>query len=169
MCLNCCIDKDDGKVTFMAVEGYGEMLSGITKFFDEKHLHRIDSIINEHGGNKQLIEVASFSVSSILQNQSIIEIDYCNIDVEGGEMSVLKSIDFSNVQIKLFTIENNYNTNEVHDYLKPKGYSLIGKLGADEIYELNSKKYLVKIYIGICEVRKKLGKIKRRLKGQLSK
>ena len=68
-------------------------------------------------------------------------IDYCNIDVEGGEISVLKSIDFPKTIIKVFTIENNYNTKDIRNHLKPFGYSLITKIAGDEVYELSSKRY----------------------------
>lgn len=139
--LNYCISEKKAVLQFLSVSGYGEMLSGLINFFDQKHQDRIDKIIAEHGGSKTLIDIPSLPMKNIFEQQSITQIDYFNIDVEGGEMSVLNSIDFSKVKIKVFTIENNNGTRHVRHFLKPKGYSMIGKVGADEVYELNSNRY----------------------------
>ena len=141
VCLNYCISDKMEELQFLSVSGYGEMLSGLINFFDENHYNRIETIIKEHGGSKTIIDIPSMPLKDIFAQHSITEIDYCNIDVEGGEMAVLNSLDFSKVCIKVFTIENNNRTNRVRDFLGPKGYKLIGKLGADEVYELNSKRY----------------------------
>jgi len=139
--IKCCISEQPGEFDFLIVNGYGEMLSGLIDFFDEKHLTRIDKIISEHGGSKEIIKVPAHPIKTILSEKGIYEVDYCNIDVEGGEMTVLKSIDFSAVKIRVFTIENNYGTNNVKKFLTTKGYRLIGKLGSDEVYEHHSKRY----------------------------
>lgn len=151
--LNYCISEEKGMLQFLSVAGYGEMLSGLVNFFDQNHHDRIDNIIAEHGGNKILIDIPSLPMKDIFAQQSISQIDYFNIDVEGGEMSVLNSIDFSKVTIKIFTIENNYRTKQVRNFLKPKGYSLIGKVGADEVYELHSKRYDLMIQWRIDKVK----------------
>lgn len=144
-CINCCIYEKQEILKFVSVSGYGEMLSGLVDFFDEKHLDRIDKTIKEHGGRKIIIDISGFPVKDILEKESITSIDYCNIDVEGGEMSVLNSIDFSKVKIKVFTIENNYRTKMIRNFLYPLGYKLIGKLGADEVYEYQSRRYALMI------------------------
>jgi|SRR6185312_11485084 len=141
ICINCCVNEKKEILKFLSVSGYGEMLSGLMDFFGEKQLDRIDETIKEHGGNKIVIEIPGFPVKDILEQQSITSVDYCNIDVEGGEMSVLNSIDFSKVKIKVFTIENNYKTKMIRNFLYPLGYKLIGKLGADEVYEYHSRRY----------------------------
>jgi FkbM family methyltransferase len=152
LCLNYCISEKKGELQFLSVSGFGEMLSGLINFFDEKHLNRIESIINEHGGNKTVINIPSIPLKDIFIQNSINEIDYCNIDVEGGEITVLNSIDFCKVKIKVFTIENNNRTTHVRDFLRSHGYKLIGKLGADEVYELNSKRYDLMIHWRIKKI-----------------
>lgn len=165
--LNCCVSSRRGTVKFLSVSGWGSMLSGIKDMFDQRHFERIDKIIEEHGGNKTIIEVPALPLEEIFDQHSITTIDYCNIDVEGGEIGVLKSIDFSKVKIRVFTIENNYRTKQLRKFLVPKGYRLIGKLGADEVYELNSKRYGLMLKIKIGEVRDFIGRTKRGLKRRI--
>ena len=61
-------------------------------------------------------------------------IDYCSIDVEGSELEILKSIDFKKANIRVLTVENNYNNEEFKKYMNSQGYKLKMKLGADELY-----------------------------------
>lgn len=167
-CLNFCISDKLAQLDFMAVSGWGEMLSGLTGFFDERHFERIDQIIEEHGGGKQVIKVEAFSLRDIIEKYAPVRIDYCNIDVEGGELSVLKSIDFSKVEIKVFTIENNYGSKDVWKYLKSHGYQLIATVGEDEVYELQSKRFLLLAGMKFKRIKKYLGLIKRNLKQRIN-
>lgn len=148
--LNCCVSDKPATVKFVSISGYGVMLSGILEFFDEKHIERIDQTLKRHGGEKEIIEVPALPLQHIIEQHGIQSIDYCNIDVEGGELQILKSIDFSEVDIKVFTVENNDGTKDVRDFLYKFGYSLIAKIGADEVYEKHSKRYLM-----ICKQRLK--------------
>lgn len=141
ICLNYCISSKPGIFRFLSVTGYGVMLSGLIDFFDKKHVKRIDQAIAEYGGSKTEVNVEGIPISDILETHSVESIDYCSIDVEGGEIAVLNSIDFSKVRIKVFTIENNYGGNQVKKFLKPYGYKLIAKLGSDEVYQWKSSRY----------------------------
>lgn len=167
--LNYCISEKKSILQFLSVSGYGEMLSGLISFFDQKHHNRIDKIIEEHGGNKTIIDIPSMPMKDIFEQQSITQIDYFNIDVEGGEMSVLNSIDFSKVKIKVFTIENNNRAKDVRNFLKSKGYSLIGKVGADEVFELNSKRYDLMVLWRIKNATNYLSLLSRTIRGKFFK
>ena len=59
-----------------------------------KHLERIDETIKDYGGKKEIVDIEALPLSDIFENYGLKSIDYCNIDVEGGEISVLNSIDF---------------------------------------------------------------------------
>lgn len=98
-------------------------------------------------------------MKEVFEEHSVTVIDYCNIDVEGGEMNVLESIDFSKIKIRVFTIENNYGTNVVRNFLKPLGYKLIGKLGADEVFALNSKRFDLIVKLKIKQVKNYISKV----------
>jgi hypothetical protein len=68
------------------------------------------------------------------------DIDLVSIDVEGAELSVLKSINFDKVNINCFLIENNYGLTSETEFLKSKGYSLVGNIQWDAVFVKNTFK-----------------------------
>jgi FkbM family methyltransferase len=50
------------------------------------------------------------------------DIDFISIDTEGSELDVLKSFNINDYNIKLFIIENNYNSSEIEEYLNNHGW-----------------------------------------------
>jgi len=134
-----CIAEKNGRSIFLKIEGYSEMLSGLVDDYDLRHLYRIEAEIQQYGGKKQEIEVECFNVNDMLAENNISFIDYCSLDVEGAEFSILKSIDFKNIIIDVFTIENNYGTSDIRNFMHSKGYDLIACLGCDEVFRLREK------------------------------
>ena len=75
---------------------------------------------------KQIRKKAKFNVK---------EIDYCSIDIEGGEYSILEKFDFSKYPIKVLSLENNKpNEDKYNLFLGDKGYKFIDYVGVDEIW-----------------------------------
>lgn len=132
--INIAVSDFDGKAEFYNITGYPDMLSGLKQDYDPKHLERANKEINECGGNLTTTEVNVCKLQTILDEYKITNIDYCSIDVEGAELSIVKSIDFNRINIKLFSIENNYNTNDVEKYLLNWGYILHKKIEFDDIF-----------------------------------
>ena len=64
-------------------------------------------------------------------------IDILSIDIEGGELNLLKSIDFMKYKIKVITVENNYNNPFYKTYLEGQNFTLYRKEDCDEIYVNN--------------------------------
>lgn len=131
--LNVCIGNGNRTVKFTKIEGYSEMLSGISDSYDQRHLERINHEIAAKGGTKTEIDVAMITLDSIdnLKGQNI---DFISIDTEGNEFDIVKSINFDALQISALVIENNYNDDRIRNYLQDFGYSLIHKLDCDEIF-----------------------------------
>jgi hypothetical protein len=75
-----------------------------------------------------------FKLQTILDEHNISDIDYCSIDTEGSEFNIIKSIDFDKTNIKIFSIENNYGTDDIKNYLETKGYILYTKIQWDDIF-----------------------------------
>jgi FkbM family methyltransferase len=140
ICINGCIFNNEGTADFLQINGYSEMLSGITVTYDEKHKKRIDSEIKKFGGKKKIIKTPTFTFNQICKKTNFNHFDIVSIDVEGSEKIILKSIDFNEINIDFIIIENNYNGNEIKNFLAKKGYKLVKKIGGDEIYHLQNKK-----------------------------
>ncbi len=70
----------------------GRNVKRIVGLFDEKHLNRIRETVKFHGGKFSIEKVVSISGKALVERCHLKEIDYCNIDVEGGELDVLRSI-----------------------------------------------------------------------------
>lgn len=135
-CVNVCISNENTVLDFTVVEGYAEMLSGITTNYDSRHLERIRREVKERGGAINNVQVPSRTLESLIDESGVSEYDFCSIDVEGSEIDVVKSINFDKVKIKYFTIENNYRLEDINKYLSSKGYDCIHRLEADDVYRL---------------------------------
>jgi hypothetical protein len=64
------------------------------------------------------------------------DIDIISIDVEGGELKVLKGLDLNKYKIKVFVIENVFNDPSISDYLKQYNYILDKRIDYNEYYKL---------------------------------
>ena len=131
--LNCAVDDVEGTFDFIANTGYTEMLSGIARHYDRRHHDRKDREIKYMGGSSTVIQVGTRRLESIFEEYNINKIDYISIDVEGGEFSVIKSINFNKVFIDIVGFEGNYSdlTPPIIKYLEEKGYNYIGRLECD--------------------------------------
>ncbi len=131
--INACIGDDNKKVRFTQIEGYSEMLSGITGNYHLKHLQRIDEDLSKKGGKRTEIDVDMITLDSIegLKNRKI---DFVSIDTEGNEFEILKSINFKALDITALVIENNYRDLRLREYLEPLGFSMIHRLASDEVF-----------------------------------
>lgn len=135
-CFNVAVSQKEGKVQFQRILGEAEMLSGMFHTYDERHVKRIEKEIEQHGGEKQIISVMSIPFSNLIERENI---DYVSIDVEGAEMEVLQSINFSKHNITLLSVENNYNSEDIPNFLKQKGYTLHTIIGHDWFFVKNVK------------------------------
>jgi FkbM family methyltransferase len=135
ICVNACISNETKKVNFLQVDGSPEMLSGILEFYDKRHLARVDLEIQRDGGSKKIVEIDSYTYKDLVEKYEIPNhVDYLSIDVEGGEMGVLKGIDFNSYSFGVIGIENNFGETYVIDYMKGFGYQKVDKFGADDIF-----------------------------------
>ncbi len=131
--LNICAGENNQIINFTKIEGPAEMLSGVTDSYAPEHLKRINKEVSSHGGSMETIEVKMKRLDSI---EGITDrvIDFVSIDTEGNELGVIKSIDFNNINISCFVIENNYNDHEMIRLLQEHGYEHIAKLRCDDVY-----------------------------------
>ena len=122
--INCAIDENDGEAEFIFNKGYTEMISGLKSHYDSRHFNRLFSENKHFGSSTEIIKVPTKTLSSILEELKINNVNYLSIDVEGAEFSVIKSIDFEKVFIDVIGFENNYNdiSMPIIKYLEDKGF-----------------------------------------------
>jgi len=109
--------------------------TGKTLVFNEvavKELSTIDAFSSNdrHGKSRQgrsrnTYEVSTISLTDLLKKHSApADLDYLSIDTEGSEFAILKNLDFSQYQPKIFTVEHNFtkNRSEIYELFCGNGY-----------------------------------------------
>ena len=111
---------------------------GETFYYENGPINQQNSLILDK--DKKKIQIKAYKLETLLNNFSILNIDYLNIDVEGIDFKVISSLNFSKYRPKLISIEQNiYNSekiikNECHEFLTKKNYFLASKIGVTCIY-----------------------------------
>ena len=131
--LNDAISEEVNEVEFMEVtEGLTQM-SGINNNFFERNIN----IISKNSVSK----TKSFKIKTITFDQVISknsEIDYLSIDIEGGEMALLNSINFNDYEIKVISVENNIpEIQNFKNFFDDKNFIYFDRVGQDEIFYNN--------------------------------
>jgi FkbM family methyltransferase len=143
ICENYAITNMEGKKEFLDINGYGKGLSGLVDKYDPRHINRINREIKDpRNKSHQIVSVDCNTLSKLLEKHNITHVDFCSIDTEGNELEILKTIDFKKYNFNIFTIENNYKTKDIKEYMTKQGFVFVKKVGADEIYrnkDFNSK------------------------------
>lgn len=129
--LNVAIGSQPG-VTKFRIAG---MLSGIVTSYCAEHEQRI---LREFGDDCAEIEIPVMDIASILAERGITQVDYISIDVEGGEIEILKNLQSSGVKIRALSVENNYRTREIPLLAAALGMEKLGELEADDMYVARS-------------------------------
>ena len=105
-----------------------------TFYYENSPINQQNSLLKKNDNQKK-IEIRLCKLEEILSNNKIKDVDYINIDTEGTEMDIIKSINFKKINPILLTIEDNeIFTNfdlkkEKIQYLKNKDYELINVIG----------------------------------------
>jgi FkbM family methyltransferase len=129
--VNGCVGSPPGGRKFGRVRGNLEMLSGLIAEYDPQHEARISRDLAKEGGSIEVIDVDCFEFNELLDRHGIKHVDYLTVDVEGGEGSIIRSIDFSRFEISVIGIENNYGDDANRKYLSKRGYKFHSRVGDD--------------------------------------
>ncbi|MEX0950745.1 MAG: FkbM family methyltransferase [Gammaproteobacteria bacterium] len=132
--LNACITDYDGEAGFLDISGRAEMLSGLIDKYDPRHVRRIHKSLKRLGGEKKEIRVKCLTLASALHQYGFENIDYLSVDTEGGELDIIRSIDFNAIPVTAISVENNYFDYTFRDCLGGFGFELVAVLGVDEVY-----------------------------------
>jgi FkbM family methyltransferase len=127
-------DSDNGEIEFSMVRGP----SGVdTLSFVETPDYHFKRIISE-GGIIEKTVVPIRTLSSILDEIGIIQIDCLTIDIEGGELKALKGANLNKIKPRVIMIEDNsggINT-EANDFLLSLSYQKKYAIGCNTIYSI---------------------------------
>ena len=130
--INCCISN---KRPFVAKFQIAGPLSNRISLINEHFQNRVDKDIGTT--KKTIIYVPCFSLYTILKAININKVDYFSLDVEGGELEVLKGINFNKIKINTFSVEhNNYQDPkiQIRQFLEANNYRLTKDVGDGDSY-----------------------------------
>ena len=127
--LNLAISSSEKEVEFYDVhEGLAQM-SGI----NDINYSSKDIVEKDIRSKIKKYKLKTTTFDKIIPLDEVI--DYLSIDIEGGEMEVLKSIDFKKYTIKVISVENNNPDNiDFNYFFKEKNFSFFDRIGVDEIF-----------------------------------
>jgi len=134
ICENVAISANKEIRKFLQVTGYAKGLSGILEGYNVNHLVRVVKEVLQFGGGLQLLDIDCVPISDLLNKHNVNTVDYLSIDVEGLELSILKTIEFDKVFIKCLTVENNYKNKEIESFLISNKFKKVAELSCDEVY-----------------------------------
>jgi FkbM family methyltransferase len=134
--LHCCVAARAGIVPFLKISGYSEMLSGMVESFDLEHRKRITDELARYGGSSETVPVAARTFDDIARECGITEAAYISIDTEGGEQSILESIDFGRVRVHALTVECNFEKfgQGLVSLMRARNFEMVKVLGADLLF-----------------------------------
>ena len=148
-CEAVCVSDFEGVSEFIECEaGIDEkMLSGLAKTFDHRHVERLRIVATATAPRKVPVR----KLSSLLEKHSLFHVDFCSIDTEGAELSILSELDLNRFHISVFIVENNYDDDRIANLMAQKGYDLVAKLEQDYIFKRHDVKQLARTSV-ICAV-----------------
>jgi FkbM family methyltransferase len=114
----------------MPVQGWSG-LSGFLRDLEAEELERL-----QESGEAYTIMVPCLPLQDLLDRHGLPEVDFLSLDVEGAELSVLQSVDWSRTVIRVITVESNRSDSALTRFLLGRGYCLWGLVGPDELYVL---------------------------------
>lgn len=136
-CIEAAIGPSQGTLPFRVIEGYGEMLSGLEGSYSATDLARIERDIAAHGGAWKVIDVPVRRLDEALRTAGITRVDYMTIDVEGGELGVLESIELADFDVAVLSVENNFNSSSIRKAMRRQGYRHLFRLAHDDFFVSN--------------------------------
>ena len=128
--LNNAISDEVKEVEFIEVtEGLTQM-SGIN---DSSFERNFKIISNNQASKTDSIKLKTITFDEIVPKNK--DIDYLSIDIEGGEMNLLKSIDFKTNNIKVISVENNIPKEQnFKNFFEEINFTYLDRIGQDEIF-----------------------------------
>ncbi len=129
VCVQAAIGETPGTMPFVVGEGGAEMLSGLAASYDPRHWIRV-----KRYGKTKTIDVEVRRLDEVLRASKIDRVDLLSIDVEGGELGVINSIDLAAHGRPIVVMENNYRSWPQVRAMRRQGYQLLCRIDFDEVF-----------------------------------
>jgi len=130
-CIICdkAIYKNDNEVVTFKIPMGSEIPGGKAQLGGIKNELKKESIVTFHNSyvNSIDISVNTININTLLQKHQIYEIDYLSIDVEGSELTILKTWNFNKHKVKFITVEHGNVVSYqklIFDFLTDSGFKL---------------------------------------------
>ncbi len=129
--VHACLANEDGRSIFLDYD----YIAGLAKFMSEQEHQYIEEYFSKDS-KVRAYWVQTKTLHGILEEHSINRCNLLAIDTEGGELPILKTIDYDKVQIDVIMAECNTESisHAVTQFLGEQGYHFVTSLGPDHIY-----------------------------------
>ena len=112
------IGDKESNVTYLQIEGPQAQLSCVKEFAMPEHLNRIEREMKASGvGKIKNVTVPMKPLHTWLLDNNMSHVNWLSLDVEGAELNVLKTLDFSKVQFDFIQIEENGAKSDLEEFL----------------------------------------------------
>ena len=132
-----CISADIDAMTFKVA---GAVTSAI-ETMSKNHAERISRDIPVYGhhqtweGSGSLVTTPCTTLNALMGRIGRTHIDFFSLDVEGAELHVLRSIDFSALSFDLVLIEIQEHREEIKNFMESHSFKRIQELPGDDLYK----------------------------------
>lgn len=134
--VHAAISDSNGYAEFVDVISGATQMGGLSRNYFGPRLPQVRAY---PGHEERQVTIPAMTLGTLLNSLNMKQVDYCSIDVEGAEFSILKDFEFHNYDISVFSIENALGIHDasVKEVLTSSGYQLTDVIGDDEIYVKN--------------------------------
>ena len=108
--------------------------TGETFYYENSPINQQNSLIKQNDNQKK-ININSYTLNDVVHDYNINEVDYINIDTEGNETEILRSVNFEKIRPILITVEDNsfiVNSSQKVEkirFMQTNNYELINIIG----------------------------------------
>ena len=123
--VNALITQEVGEETYLSTSDQG--YAGVERFIDLQKLEL------QHVKVLSRRKISAVPLRHVLTRSGLQHVDFFSLDVEGGELEVLRSVDFGTTSFGVLLIENGV-TEPILSLLELNGYFLYGELAEDALW-----------------------------------
>lgn len=124
-CINAAVAECGGVMTFVVRKD--PTWSGLKRTLEASDAVKAAEIAKT--------DVRVVTLGEVLRERGIYHVDYLSVDAEGGDLNVIRGINFDEVTIDCITIEVRADSAEkIRGYLNGKGYKRVAHIGADDVF-----------------------------------